>query len=991
MSFRFPRRLAVALSLLLGVLLTTAGDAQAQAGSIRGRVTDANTGEPLAGTEVAVLGLRLGTVSGDDGSYRIANVPVGTHVLTVRRIGYVGQRVADVTVTAGATATADIALRPNENILTAIAVTGTRNQPEKLLESPNQISVISSERIAERPAVTVADNLRATAGVDINRGGIAQANIVARGFNNAFSGSMLMLQDYRFAGVPSLRVNVPFLFTGTNEDIERMEVLLGPASALYGPNSSNGVLHVITKSPFTSQGTTVSIDGGERSVLRAGLRHAGTLNDKVGYKFSGEVMRGNDWEYTDQGEVAVFSQFAPEGRRGQPNVRNFNLEKFSGEARVDIRPKDDMEFITTLGHTNVGSGIELTGANGSAQIKDWTYTNLQQRFRWDRLFAQAFVNFSDAGNDSGTSSTGTYLLRSGQPIADKSRVAAVQLQHGLDLADRKQSFTYGLDYIWTTPQTLNTINGANEERDNVREYGAYVQSTTRPTDNLDVVLAARFDKNNVIEGEFFSPRAALVFKPRQDQNFRVTYNRAFSTPANFSFFLDLINSPNVGGSGYDVRALGNRPKVGWNFKRGVDCAGSAFDDFCMKSPLVGGGQYVPARAASAFAPLVTANGATIRGSITPALIGALQQAGIPAANAQVLGAALAQGLVSHLGSRTPTDQQLTTRVALLTNALTNLTPADLAPVNPLAASFNNTFELGYKGAIGKRATLDVSLWRQQRGDVGTSAALVTPNVFFNGTNLGQYIGAEVGAFTVPFLMQQAGLTQQQAGQLATAIAGGLAPQLANTLGRAPLGVVTFEGDDIIKPNALYATYFSVNEEIWVTGVDLAAGLTISDRWSADATYSHMNRNVFDGIPGGNGLPLMANSARNRGTLGVRFEDAVRGLNIEARTRYSEAYPVNSGVYATGVSFPIPQGNPGFQAGAQGGPGLCNPAPAGTYCYEDVPEIFQLDLQFAKYFDVGMNRLMWSVTAQNVFDKKVRTFPGAPEIGRLVMTRLQYTF
>ena len=69
--------------------------------------------------------------------------------------------------------------------------------------------------------------------------GGAQNNVVARGFNNAFSGSILMLQDYRFAGVPSLRVNVPFLMTGTNEDVERIEVLLGPASALYGPNPAN--------------------------------------------------------------------------------------------------------------------------------------------------------------------------------------------------------------------------------------------------------------------------------------------------------------------------------------------------------------------------------------------------------------------------------------------------------------------------------------------------------------------------------------------------------------------------------------------------------------------------------------------------------------------------------------------------------------------------------------------------------------------------------
>ena len=166
-------------------------------------------------------------------------------------------------------------------------------------EDPRRTGVHRGRRnaeIARRPSVTVADHLKGVPGVDVNAGGIAQANIVTRGFNNAFSGALLTLQDYRFAAVPSLRVNVPFLFTGTNEDIERIEVLLGPASALYGPNSANGVLHIITKSPFTSQGTTLTLDGGERSILRGAARHAGLIGSKAGYKLSGEYFTGHGLE-----------------------------------------------------------------------------------------------------------------------------------------------------------------------------------------------------------------------------------------------------------------------------------------------------------------------------------------------------------------------------------------------------------------------------------------------------------------------------------------------------------------------------------------------------------------------------------------------------------------------------------------------------------------------------------------------------------------------
>ena len=983
MSLRFLRQCAAALLLLSGA----ASAAQAQNGTISGRVTDAASGAPVAAAQVQVAGLGLGTVSGDDGAYRIVNVPAGTYTLIVRRIGYLERRQANVTVTANGVATANVTLEEATNVLGSVAVTGTRNQPEKVLDAPAQIAVVSSERIAERPAMTVADNLRAVPGVDVQRGGLVQSNIVARGFNNAFSGSMLMLQDYRFAGVPSLRVNVPFLFTGTNEDVERMEVLLGPASALYGPNSANGVLHVITKSPFTSQGTTVSLDGGERSVLRAGLRHAGTVGEKFGYKFSGEMMRGRDWEYRDPAEPAQFSAFAPEARRGQANNRDFDLERYTGEARVDFRPMEGMELITTLGHTNVGSGLELTGANGTAQIRNWTYTNLQQRFRWNRLFVQAFINQSNAGNDDATSSSGTYLLRSGQPIVDKSSVSAFQLQHGFDMASNKQTFTYGLDYIGTNPETGGTINGQNEDRDNVTEYGGYVQSTTRPSERIELLSALRVDGNNVIAGSFLSPRVALTFKPSPSQNLRATYNRAFSTPANFSFFLDLIQAPNIGGSGYDVRAFGNRPKDGWAFRRG--CSG-AFGDLCMRSALPGIQDYGNASAARGFAPLFQVRGPQVQQAITPGIIGALQQlAGLPAAQAQALGTAMGQGIVQHLGTRNPSDQQLGTRVAFL-GTQGNLAPTDVRDIAPLEASFNNTFELGYKGVIGNRATLDIAVWRQQRGDVGTPAGLATPSVFFSSqTQLQGYMNSEMAQYIQGFLISQ-GFPAPNAQALAAGLAGNLSGALAPQFAPAPLGVVTFDGTDI-APNAVYATYQSLNQKLWVTGLDLAGSYAASQRLSLDATFSYMNRNVFDGIPGGNGAPLMANSPKARGTFGVRWEDAERAYSVESRARYQGAHPVNSGVYATNLAFPIAQGNPGFVPNAVGGFDRCNPAPAGTFCYDNVPEFVTLDVQFSKKFNVGVQELRWSVNAQNLLDRQVVTFPGVPFTGRLLMTRLQYSF
>ena len=169
-----------------------------------------------------------------------------------------------------------VAMSPIARQLDQVVTTATGGaEPERIQDSPNPISVVTASQIAERPSATFMDHLKSVPGLSISTGGIAQANIVSRGFNNAFSTEILMLQDYRYASVPALRVNIPLLATGTNEDIDRIEVLQGPAAAIYGPNSGNGVLHVITKSPFQSAGTTVTVDGGERSLLRASVRNAG--------------------------------------------------------------------------------------------------------------------------------------------------------------------------------------------------------------------------------------------------------------------------------------------------------------------------------------------------------------------------------------------------------------------------------------------------------------------------------------------------------------------------------------------------------------------------------------------------------------------------------------------------------------------------------------------------------------------------------------------
>lgn len=950
MRIRFVSRMLAVLG-----FVAAAGAADAQSGSVAGRVTQSDGGAAIADAQVQVLtgATAVGSIrTGADGSYRIANVPAGTYAVVARAGGFVFKRVENVTVSAGGTATVNIAMDAVVSRLDAVVTTTTRGaEPEKILDSPNSISLISSERIAERPSATITDHLKGQPGLSISNGGIVQANIVSRGFNNAFSTSMLMLQDYRFAGVPSLRVNVPFLFTGTGEDIDRIEVLQGPASALYGPNSGAGVLHVITKSPFQSQGTTLTLDGGERSMFRLAGRHAQRINDQFAFKVSGEYFRANDFEYNDPNEPATWSGTdtrVPASRRGQPVQRDFGLERYSGEARLDYKPNDDTEAITTFGYTMAGSALEVTTTFGAAQVQNWSYTNFQQRFRHKQFFAQVFYNQSNSGNADANDDAGTFYLRSGIPVVDQSSVLVAQMQQGYTLGNTK--LTAGLDYIATTPETKGTIMGRNEDDDNILETGAYLQFTTPLTEKLDFMGAVRGDMNSRIEGTQFSPRAAFLYKATPTQSFRFTFNRAFNSPASFSFFLDqwsgqtanlgpAINNPATGNT--EIRIFGNPSKDGWRYNRGCAASQSDAAGLCMRSNFYG----------------ATPN-AVAGSTLLPATMNAGLSAQLVAGIATTFGLTPTQqtNIRNALNALAPTNTQvpLILRNVLAGNAVTPF--SSVSDYSPLGANFSNTWELGYKGIIGDRLRLSLDYWYQIRPAEPTTQVINADDiVFFNPTALGGYLGAPATGLTT--VLATNGVPAPAIGTVIT--------NWTTSLAGLPTGTLAFD-NDLYDRSYLVFTYQNAEGHVDVRGIDAALDYLFNDMYSVEATYSTISRNVFRDARGATPTnPLVANTPRHRASLTFRRVDDVRGLNMEVRGRYADAFDVNSGVFNSfNVGTPVP--------------------------YSRVPVNAFLDAGFSWKLPVSQN-VRWSLNVQNLLNNEVPSFIGVAPVGRFATTRVSYSF
>lgn len=893
------------LMLFAAALMGLALPASAQTGSITGRVTD-GTGTGIAGVTVrAVTGTRVAAsaVTGEGGDYRLTGLPAGTYAVTARLFGFEPRRQDGVSVGAGATATANLTTSELPSQLEEVVTTASR-APEKNTDAPASVSVVTAIEINERPSINVADHVVAQPGVDVARGGLMQANIVTRGFNNIFSGSLLTLTDNRFAFVPSLRVNIPYLQSTTNEDIERVEIVLGPGAALYGPNTAGGVMHVITKSPFASQGTTLTVDGGERSLFRGAVRHAGTASEKFGYKISYDYFQGNEWR-------------PPEVDPLERVARDFDLKRQGGEARVDFRPNPASEIIGTYGRSMANS-VEPTGL-GPAQVKDWVVQNYQLRGRYNRLFAQVFLNTSDAGE--------TFLLRTLNPIIDKSKQLVGQIQHGTDFGTR-QSFLYGFDYLNTTPNTEGSINGRNEDDDDINEVGAYLHSVSRLSPKFEVTAAARVDKHSRLDDAVFSPRLALVFKPAENQSLRATYNRAFSTPSGLNLFLDLAAGriPTTGTQLYGVRALGVPSDGGLKFKR--DAATGGVGGLFMRAgafPVPGGvpqGQ-IPANAASLYKIAVAAASAS------------LVAAGIPAA------------VVQYLGGLQPTPAEVGTRLRILNTAngtFNDVDPSDIRDVDPIMPTTNTTLEAGYKGILGGRLQLGLDVWHENRRNFVGPLIVETPNVFLDRVSLQAYL--------LPRLTPVVG---PAAGAIATAVAGALGGVSGGT-GAAvgvPLGVVNFDnplsaGSDVI---VTYRNFGELN----VYGSDLAAEFLLDGGMSLQGTYSWVNKDFFPREEIGGGVQdISLNAPKSKGSLAARYRSLTNSLSAEVRGRYVAEFPVFSFINGT------------------------------------IPTYTLLDAGFSLRPDF-LNGALFSVNATNLLDKRHVQFVGGGEIGRLIMTRLQVTF
>lgn len=538
--------------LVLGLMLQLISMAQ-NTGRISGKVTDA-TGQPMAGATVTIRETGASTVTDNAGMFSFAGVRAGSATVVVSFVGY-ADAVQNVRVAADGNTTVDATLNVSTRASDAVVITASK-RPEKITRAPASISVISSRDLDQTSSFLPGELASKIQGVEFVRTGVNGVGFNARGFNNAFNAKILQMTDGRNSmmaggsGLPSGIMN-----TVIKEDIERLEIVLGPNSALYGPNAHNGIANTITKDPRRYQGTTLVIGGGNREVFSGRFRQATKINNKWAYKLTGEYTTGKDFEFHDSiyagGTVYGPVVAIPE------RIPTYQFRHIRGEAHAyySVTQKSDL-ILSYGGSINDFLSVNNTGRN---QIRDWKFSYLQLRYVSPRFFVQAYETWTNVGTSYGIPGyTRDFWNRTHSTITDPSNPAFPAV--GLLYPDQAEAFAtrlgnrfkeeskrfnaeaqynynfqkIGLNLITSAtyqkddPKTYGTSLADAQQKVEVSQYGAALQlEKTLPAD-FKLFAAARLDHHSLF-GDMFAPKVGVV-KGVPGGAVRVTWGKAFAAP-----------------------------------------------------------------------------------------------------------------------------------------------------------------------------------------------------------------------------------------------------------------------------------------------------------------------------------------------------------------------------------------------------------------------------------------------------------------------------
>jgi len=362
----------------------------------------------------------------------------------------------------------------------------------------------------------------------------------ARGFNSAFNNRMLMMEDNRIAVLPENGLPVGAFTPLPKLDLAGIEVLVGPGSALYGPDASNGVITLQSKDPRDYPGASLEVAGGSRSFYDAQGRFAGVSTDgRIGYKISGEYEAAKDWQNKN-----IYAPIVAGGAVSPEIGADWNTNVMRGYGAL-------VYYFPTVGRLELNAGASKSNGIGQTsvgrnQLINWQYREVQAKYSNPNWFAQVYHTQSLSGDTYQLNGFSQNRLRFPAITDDSAKhLSDFPAEGQLSAAEVQNTFTLptmlpavdGIRITWGGQFRHDQVSSKRQwltdrqtgEDITINQKGVYGQADIPITSWLRGVVAGRYDKHDYFDAQF-SPKAGILVTPVEDQTFRLTFNRAFKSP-----------------------------------------------------------------------------------------------------------------------------------------------------------------------------------------------------------------------------------------------------------------------------------------------------------------------------------------------------------------------------------------------------------------------------------------------------------------------------
>ncbi len=489
--------------------------------NIVGDVKDSKTGEHIPYINITINNTVIGTTTDATGHYYLKNLPTGTYTLKVSGVGYKSVE-KEVVLESGKTIEVNFLTEESSLSLNEVVVSANRNETNRR-EASVVVGVVSPKIFAATNSVCIADGLNFQPGLRVenncNNCGFTQVRI--NGLEGPYSQILIDSRPIFSAlsgvyGLEQIPVNM----------IERVEVVRGGGSALYGSNAIAGTINIITKEALNNSftaGYNYERIGGTASDNAINLNSSMVSDDnKAGMYLYGSYRNRLPYDHNNDGFSEVtkllnhtmgMRSYYRLSSQSKLTLEYHNIHEFRrGGNDFHLQPHQT-DITEQVEHETNGGGIAYNWYSPDAKQKLNVYTSLQQVLR--QSYYGAGQNPDAYGNtDNLTSVTGAqYVYNFHNLLFMPSELTVGSEYQYDDLHDKMPG--YGRDIKQTT-----------------RVAGFFLQNEWKNKD-MNILLGGRLDKHNLLDKAVFSPRVTLKYNFTPDLNWRGSYAAGFRAPQAF--------------------------------------------------------------------------------------------------------------------------------------------------------------------------------------------------------------------------------------------------------------------------------------------------------------------------------------------------------------------------------------------------------------------------------------------------------------------------